>query len=38
MVQDKKLPADKGSPGSEMLLSLNQSYIKWLSSVFMRRQ
>lgn len=38
MVQDRKLLADKGSPGSEELLSLIQSYIKRPSSVFMRRQ
>ena len=38
MVQDKKPLADKGSPGSEELLSLIQSYIKWPSSLFIRRQ
>jgi hypothetical protein len=38
MVQEKELLADKGSPGSEELLSLIQSYIKWLNSVIIRRQ
>ena len=37
MVQDKKRLADKGSPGSEELLSLIQSY-KVAQQLFMRRQ